>query len=206
MTVEIPKRLALELFAYAREAERSVDSASHGPEQWALLRDYYGEEKRDALRQMLKQIKPLIPTYLPLLERRQFDTTSFFWLLCRPFVRLANRKKLSWRFARNEIVFIHQSFNYLLDLLAIEPAPPALTLVNLRMDFWACEYLVETRLRGVPELEKAVHIEHFGQSDYIEHVKIKDLLECEALGDGRIDGDAPGANRGMKSRSTNRVA
>ena len=176
MTVEIQKRLGIQLFAYAREAERSVDFACHGPEQWVLLRDYYGDEKREALRDILGQLEPMIPSCPPLLDRNQFDTTTFAWLCRRPFVRLANRNKLKWRFARNEIVFFHQSFHYLLDLLALEPAPPALALVNLRMDFFTCEHLIDSRLYGIPEIEKAVRVEHFCHNEHIEHIKIADLL------------------------------
>jgi hypothetical protein len=206
MSVEIQKRLALQLFAYAREAERSVDFACHGPEQWASLRDYYGGEKREALRELLKQIEPFIPPYPPLLDRSQFYASDFLWLLRRPFIRLANRKRLDWQFAPREIVFIHQIFNYLLDLLAAEPAPPAQTLVNLRMDFSTCEDIIDTRLHGVPELGRALKVEHFCQNERGEYVKIKDLLEIETPGSEKFDDKALKANGRRAANSTNRVA
>ena len=103
----------------------------------------------------MDQLKLLIPSYPPLLDRDQFLRGTFTWLLRRPFIRLANRTRSKWRFSRNEIIFIHQTFQCLLDILPLQPAPPALTLVNLRMDFFTCEYIIERRLDGIPEIEKA---------------------------------------------------
>jgi len=111
MTVEIPKKLAIQLFAYAREAERSVDFSLLGPSQWVLLQDYYGPGKQAALREIVDQLKPLIPSYPPLLlDRDQFFKGTLTWILRRPFIRYANLTKLKWRFSRNEIIFINQTF------------------------------------------------------------------------------------------------
>jgi hypothetical protein len=206
MTVEIPKKLAIQLFAYAREAERSVDFSYMGPDQWVLLQDYYGPGKQAALREIVDQLKPLIPSYPPLLARDQFFKGTLTWILRRPFIRLANLSKLKWRFSRNEIIFINQAFKCLLDIVPLRPVPPALTLVNMRLDLFTCECIIQRRLDGIPEIEKANRVEHFCQPDHIEHVKIEDLLEYEKTSGESIDVKAPTASGGITTNPTNRVA
>ena len=178
-TVEISKELAIKLFAYAREAERSVDFAHLGPDQWALLRDYYGLRKQEALREIVRQLSSLIPPDPPLLERHQFEKGGLIRRLRLPIIRLANLTKLNWKFSRAEIIFIRQCFQYLIDVLPLWPRPPAQVLVNLRMDLFACECMIENHLYGLPELEKASRVEHFCQPDHIEHVTIDDLVTGE---------------------------
>ena len=206
MTAEIHKKLAIQLFAYAREAERSVDFSTQGSDQWALLQNYYGSAKQRALREVVDQLKPLIPSYPPLLHRDQFSKGAFLSLLRLPFVRLANSTKRNWRFSRNEIIFIHQCFQCLIDTLPLQQAPPALLLVNMRMDFFTCEYIIKTRLHGVPEIDNASRVEHFCQSDYIEHVGIEDLLEHEKTRGETIDVKAPTGSGSTTVNPTNRVA
>ena len=72
MTVEIHKKLAIQLFAYAREAERSVDYANRGPDQWGLFREYYGPGKQTAIREIVDQLKPLVSSNSPIIERAGF--------------------------------------------------------------------------------------------------------------------------------------
>jgi hypothetical protein len=195
MTVDVSKSLAIQLFAYAREAERSVDYANRGPDQWDLLREYYGPKKQEALRGTVEQLERLIPTNPPLLERHQFEKAAFISLLRLPIVRLLNLKRLNWRFSHSEIIFIHQCFRGLMDTLRLRPAPPAQILVNMRMDFFACECIIARRLYGISELEKASRVEHFCQPDHIEHVTMDDLLERELTGVEKRGVGATGLNQ-----------
>jgi hypothetical protein len=194
MAVEIHKELAIQLFAYAREAERSAAFSCLGPEQWVLLRDYYGPGKQAALREIANRLKPLIPPSSPLVDRSQFLRGTFTWLVRRPFIRLANRTKLKWRFSRHEITFIHQTLQCWIDILSLQPAPPPLVLFNMRGDLFTCEHMIKRHLDGIPEIEKASRMEHFCQSDYIEHVRIEDLLGYDKTGSDGVDGKAASAN------------
>jgi hypothetical protein len=72
MTVEIHKKLAIQLFACARQAERSVAFAQLGPDQWALLRDYYRHEKREYVREVVSQLEQFIPSPAPVIDRNAF--------------------------------------------------------------------------------------------------------------------------------------
>ena len=131
---------------------------------------------------------------------------TLVWLLRRPFIRLANRFRQKWRFTRNEIIFIRQTLNCLLGMLPLQPAPPALILFNLKMDCFTCEYIIDTRLVGIPEIEKALGVEHFCQSDYVAHVKIEDLFEDEKTSGLRTDVKTAKGSAGTPRNPANRVA
>jgi hypothetical protein len=206
MAAEVYKNLAIQLFAHAREAERSVDFVCMGPDQWALLKDYYGPGKQAALREIVDQLKPFIHPYSPLLDRKEFLKGSFSWLLRRPFIRMTNRTKKKWTFSGTEIAFIHQTFQCLIDILVLQPAPPALVLVNMRMDLYTCEHIIQRRLYGIPEIEIASRVEHFCQPDHIEHLKIEDLVENEKTSGPRNDLNPQDASGVINGNSTNRVA
>jgi hypothetical protein len=194
MAIEIHKELAVQLIAYAREAERSAAFACLGPEQWDPLRGYYGPGKQAALPETTNRLKPLIPAYSPLVDGSQFWEGRFTWLVRRPFILLANRTKLNWRFSRNEITFVHQTLQCWIDILSLQPASPPLVLFNVRSDLFTCQHVIRRRLDGIPEIEKASRMEHFCQSDYIEHVRIEDLLLHNKTGSDGIDGKAANAH------------
>jgi hypothetical protein len=206
MAAEIHKKLAIQISAYAREAERSVDFACMGPDQWIGLQGYYGPAKLAALRDIVDQLKPFMPSYPPLMDRRQFGKGSFAWLLRRPFIRMANLNKMKWRFSRDEIVFIHQTFQCLLEMLLLQPTPPAVVLVNMRTDLYMCECLIHRRLCGIPDIEKATRVEHFCQPSHLVHIRIEDLLESQQAGGDRNDLRARKASGRLTEGPTNRVA
>jgi hypothetical protein len=206
MTVEIHKKLAIQLFACARQAERSVAFAQLGPDQWALLRDYYRHEKREYVREVVSQLEQFIPSPAPLIDRNTFFKGTFVRLLRRPFIRLTNHSRLKWRFTHNEIIFIRQTLNCLVGMLPLQPVPPALTLFNLRMDCFTCKYIIDTHLHGTPELDVAVRVEHFCQSDYIAHAKIEELFEYEKTSGLKTDAKTAKGSASAPRNPTNRVA
>ncbi len=206
MKVEIPKRFAVQLFACAREAERSVAFAQLGPDQWVGLCDYYQHEKRELVRELVDRLERLVPAGAPLAERGPFLEGTLTWLVRRPWVLLTNRTRLKWRFTLKDLIFIRQTLNCLLETLPLEPAPPALILYNLRMDCFTCEQIIVQRLEGIPELERALRVEHFCQSDYLEHVRIVEFFEYEKTSGPSTGTDAPKANPGRPGNPEKSVA
>jgi hypothetical protein len=206
VSLQISKNLAIRAFAYAREAERSVDYSCRGEGQWGLFQEYYAPTKQAGLREVVNQLKPLIPSAPPVLERQRFSKFVVPWFLLRPFAVLARQQKTTWRFPLDEIVFLHQTFQCLIEMLPLQPAPPSLTLINLRMDFWTCQYLIRRRLYGVPQIEQATRIEHFCQPEHIQHTKLEDLLERDKEGVPGIAVEDANAGQAIPSSPKNRVA
>ena len=68
----IDKRFAIELYCYAREAERSVHFATRGSDQWTLFREYYSSEKMEAVNRVVQELKGLIPLDPPIVYRQHF--------------------------------------------------------------------------------------------------------------------------------------
>jgi hypothetical protein len=206
MNIQISKNLAIRTFAYAREAERSVDYSFRGEGQWGLFKEYYAPTKQADLRDLVDQLKPLVPSFPPMIERQRFSESVVPWFLTRPFAVLANQKKTTWQFPLDEIVFLHQTFQCLIEMLPLQPAPPRLTLVNLRMDFWTCQYLIRRRLYGVPQIKQATRIEHFCQPEHIQHTELEDLLDRDKEGISGIAVENANVGRAIPSSPKNAVA
>jgi hypothetical protein len=99
-----------------------------------------------------------------------------------------------------------QTLNCSLGMLPLKPVPPALTLFNLRMDWFTCQYIIDIHLHGTPELDVALGVEHFCQPDYIAHAKIEDRSEYEKTSGLKTDvKTAKGSERAPRN-PTNRVA
>jgi len=73
------------------------------------------------------------------------------------------------------LAFIHvtlAAFNKILD--AAQPHAHT-SLIELRLDLNTCEWIIENRMLGIPELGLAQNVEHYGQSDFVQHVTLEEM-------------------------------
>jgi hypothetical protein len=88
---------------------------------------------------------------------------------------VVNRFKKAWSFSEKELSFVAAAFKHLTNTLRRLERPSDQELQDLRGDLLLCQWIVERRLIGVAELRRAADIEHFNQSDYVEHVTLEQM-------------------------------
>jgi hypothetical protein len=89
-------------------------------------------------------------------------------LLCNPLKR-------SWSFSARELSFFAATLERLLRILHSAELPEKGELIELRLDCFHCHYIVEHKLIGIQEIRKADSIEHFEQSQYVNHVTFQEM-------------------------------
>jgi hypothetical protein len=172
--VRVSKADAVELYAVCRQAERSIDHALHGAEQWAGLLHYYNADRRDRLRRVTARLSRVCE------GRSAPSRTSVLHLSTRCPLKivaamLANRLRNKWSFHPQEVAFIVSAMHAMTEFLAHERMPDSQSLVDCRMDLRASEDIIEMRLIRVPELRVAVRIEHYCQPAHLQSVSFADL-------------------------------
>jgi hypothetical protein len=188
MWIPIPKELIIQLYCYSRQAERSVDAALWTT--WAELRDYYGEEKLAAIRLLIGKLRSLSPTSAASPPSSGEEITkavsspSLFRVLFGGWI--AAWKKV-YLFTHREISFMAVTLNCLFHTLRATDRPTNEALIALRMDLHACEYLIECRCYGLPQLVRAVRIEHFNQARHLVPVKMDDLIPSTGRGNLQVE-------------------
>ena len=138
--------------------------------------DYYQRAKREFVRELVDQLELLIPSSPPLMDRNQFLNGTFIWFLRRPFIRLSNRNRLQWRFTAQRDHFHSPNSQLFAWYASFAARTSGLNTIQPENGLFTCEHIIDSRLHGVPEIEKARGVEHFCQSDYIPHMKIEDLF------------------------------
>jgi hypothetical protein len=179
MSARISKELALSMYACCRQAERSLDFALGSSQQWQGLLDYY-EDKRRRIQCVADELERLGGIPVTAVRRLQVERHAFLRPLLRPFRRAANSWRSSWQFPEEELVFLRGTLEKLLNILKQREPPTSPEVIDLRMDLHACETLIEQRLVGVADLEKARRIEHFGQADHLRGVRLDDFSSAAA--------------------------
>ena len=186
----LPRRFVVQVYCLARQAERSLDAALFAP--WSELAAYFTGERAARLNDVLGGLVNHLQSEGMTLPRtgreevvRTVKTPGLIRHLSGP--HLARWKK-QWAFSRQQLCFIAGAFQSFLYLLKAGPEPARETIISLRMDFWACEYLIECRCHGMPELTRATYVEHFNQSLHVTPVKVSDLTSFP------VDGKASDAS------------
>ncbi len=176
----LSRKVLLAVYGCCRQAERSVDFALGGAEQWQGLRDYYDEVKRSAVRRVTWDLRekdgasPGRPT------RRRLERSVIVPLVLWPFRWIGNRGRRTWRFSKEQVAFLHGILEQFQEALDQSEPPAAADLIGLRMDLHACATLIERRLVGVAELKTARQIEHFCQAPHLRTVSLQDLVGTAA--------------------------
>lgn len=181
MTQFIDKQTALRILCVARQAERSIDFGLHSERQWELLREYYDAARLQPVLEAIAQLqaRTQLPDQ-PISKYRAFRLTAWR-ILTIPIRWFMNRFRKQWRFSRVETQFLLSVLCLFGKTLKCVAKPDGWALVELRMDLHTCELIISDRLIGIPQVEKAMHVEHFCQNDYLRFVSIEDVCETPPL-------------------------
>jgi hypothetical protein len=174
----LPKSTALALLCYLHQAERSVHFALSSPSQWPEFVAYYDDFKRGQIGQLVRTLKATetTPAGIPNLQLTPHDTVLDIVRFAASAV--CNQFKKHWSFSPQEISFFCRTLERVISALHADSAHGE-NLVGLRTDCYECQYVIARRLIGVSAVRKALAVEHFGQSDYMNHIKIGDLLSSK---------------------------
>ncbi len=175
MRITIDKKRALTTLCVARQAERSVDFALGSQSQWALLREYYDDERLQPVLDTLAHLEAATELSSRVISRDTVFPITVWGVLTYPLRWLVNHFRNRWRFRADEVQFMLLTLRTFLAALRSVAMPEAPTLVGMRMDLSCCEWIIGQRLAGVAEIDKAMRVEHFCQSDYLTFVTIQDV-------------------------------
>jgi hypothetical protein len=170
MGVKLNRDTIVALYCFCRQAERSLDFALGSDEQWRRLREYYDPQKREQLSSIFRVLTRLGADCRNVPARTSVVRVSFLAPFLFLLHRIANVWKSAWSFSLAEISFVFASLTKFASLLSVEKPATHNELIELRMDLSTCEWIIACRTCGLPELRQADHVEHFCQSNYIEHV------------------------------------
>jgi hypothetical protein len=161
MRVVLDKPTVLTLYCLSRQAERSVDRALGS--RWEDFRAYYDSERTGLIESCRAKIVELAPA--PVSAGAPLDRDAIVSQLpeslCAIMGFLFGRWRRRWRFKESEMVFFAQALTRLLTVLDEAVRPSQDFLISLRMDLWACTYVITTRCHGMRELVPASRITHF---------------------------------------------
>jgi len=144
---------------------------------------YYDPPKRGLITDAVALLRNLGADPLAAVNRDSFPENTVF-AIPGCLVRLvANKFKKAWSFSRKELSFFCSAFEHLLRVLDYAELPAIQELIDLRMDFYVCQWIIAGRLIGVPELKRAGKVEHFNHSDFVEHVTLEQMNVAASLQD-----------------------
>ncbi len=178
--IRLPKELVIRCFALCRQAERSVDRALFAP--WDEFVAYYGPDRVSALEAVVARLtdtllQPGVAQAPPRFEEvypRELRLVFGFLLSKLPIFR-----KSTFGFREPEIRFVLARLQALLNVLASKERPAQDELIALRMAMYDCQRLLEWRCPWMPELNKALRIEHLFFPEHLVPVTMAELLqEC----------------------------
>jgi hypothetical protein len=185
--IQLGKELVLRLFCASCQAYRSVHRALQDG-YWSAFQTYYTSEKREAVRRLVERLIDLTPSAYrnsaaPRSEELSRITPSIglFRVLFGTWI---HKGRQNWRFAVEEIRFLTSTFQRLLNVLERPNAPPGEELIALQIELCNCSGIFEMHCYGLPELERARHIEHFDQTEWVQHWQLSDILGQPALTSG----------------------
>lgn len=174
--VSLSRRLVVETYAVCRQAERSVDNVLNN--NWAEFAAYYRGERAAAVKRVAGQLRRLNSDRAcdPTLGREELTRSSR-----RPglvqflFGKWLAAGKGEWSIPCTEIGFTAAALQTLAQLVDQDERPEHDTLVELRMNLWAAQWLIEGHCYDLPALGKAARMEHFHQSDHLVTVTLDEL-------------------------------
>jgi hypothetical protein len=174
MSSLLSKNSALALFCHFRQTERSVHYALSSPSLWEQFLAYY-EPKETNINQLIKMVTNAGAAMDgPLGEAPESQFTPLM-MVREEARRLINPWKRAWSFSIGELSYFRATMARLLTIVHSPQMPPRDELIELRLDCFKCHYLIHRKLTGIPELTKASSVEHFLQSDCIDHFTLEEI-------------------------------
>jgi hypothetical protein len=176
MICRLRKQSAVGLYCWCRQAERSIDLTLTGDlAQWARLKEYYDEHKREGIGSALKELKALGVHLLKPPAHEEVAYLSFWSPFLYLFRRMLNPFKSAWSFSKDELTFIYSILDAVLRTLDSSERPDQDSLIQLRMRLYDCQWIIGNRMCGLPEFDKATYIEHFCQSRHLTPVTLEEM-------------------------------
>jgi hypothetical protein len=177
MPVGMDHTSVLRIYCLARQAERSIDFALHSQEQWELFRQYYDEARLRRLYDLVRELETSTPNGSASISSDQIPGITPSWVLSYPLRWLVNRIRITWMFSATEIRYISHVLRTFIEVTGSVVRPGLKDLVQLRMDLYVAELVIEKKLTGLSSLEKARDIEHFCQNDYRVYFSLEEVLQ-----------------------------
>lgn len=175
MRIRLEKRLATLLYSCIRQAERSLHFALSNKAQWGDFIRYYNVARRKAITSLLGNLRILNANGDSVRGRQRVSHSSF----ARPGIFLLNLLtrsiRTSWRFSGDDLAFLFAALSAFYDVLDAAQPPAHASLIELRLDLYSCEWIIENRMLGIPELRLAQNVEHYGQSGFVQHVTLEEM-------------------------------
>lgn len=176
MGIRLKKRFAILLFCCLRQAERSVHYAVSTPSWWDQFLEYYDAPRRQMLRSIRDRLYAMGARRTRIPQREDVDRTFLPYEMQIYFNQFTNfllrPLKRSWRFTEDEVTFFAVALDAV-DKLWDEREPPLANhyLVKLRTDISIARDIMEIRMAGIPQIKKAMWMEHFCCPDYFHPIE-----------------------------------
>lgn len=179
MKLRLEKEFMIRLYCYTMQGERSIAFSLGAP--WPELREYYRGARLAALKEFVQCFHERLERHkikVPTVNRNELGA-FFSWLY--PYQCLfsywTSRWRRHWSISAPVVGFMASALDSLVHHLDSEIRPDQEVLISLRMDLCASRSLIQDfYCNGLDEINRARHIEHFWQADWITPVKLEDLL------------------------------
>jgi hypothetical protein len=147
---------------------------SFGASGWQEFQDFYDDEKRSILAQSLALLRPYDKIGLSKTQLKSVENRLAF---VRAIRFITNRWKTSFSISVYYLSFIRSALNRFWEVMHRPVIPSREEIIDVRMELWACQWLLDPHLASMKETAKARKVEHFGQSDYLQFIPISDLAK-----------------------------
>jgi len=176
--MQLSKKAANSLYCFCRQAALSVHRVTQN--QWGEFLAFYDAEKKAWLDQLLDISR--IPGATPKQMPSALSQRDPIMAIAASVIRIVqNQFRRSWSFSVVELSYIHCTLTDVHKILQ-ERQPPSLEeRIKLRMRLDDCRFIISQKLIGVPELRIIDRIEHFNQSEYVQHITLKELGVFDCL-------------------------
>lgn len=145
------------LSCLCRQGERSVHRALGA--SWEAFRAFYGAERQSRVESCQQELLDLVGSAGAIPDRANRETVlarirapGVFRVLLGGWLA---RWKREWWFSPVEIGFTARVLQSLVATVEAAARPSQTSLIDLRMNLWACTYLIDCRCHGLPELQTA---------------------------------------------------
>jgi hypothetical protein len=180
MTRRLDRRIVVAVYAWCRQAERSIDRTLLNPDVWLPFTKYYDHRKRQGLCAAVEALRGRSGELTPAANREHLlegvwrTSTSVSGKIGSFFHRLTNRFRFDWCFAQHELVFFYQTLSKFIALLDERERPSPGAIIAMRMDLYACQWAIRNRV-GVTSLGQSRTCREFRATAFLQHVSLEDL-------------------------------
>jgi len=178
MDIYLDRTTLVKSCCYCRQAARSLHRGH--ADSWDGLRAYYDAARSRAVAELIEELSAMLPASMrnqPPPDRSAIgQRLPKLGLLEYLFGAWLSRRKTRWKVPSLEIHYIATRLSAFLQVLERTSKPDADLLIGLRMDLTSCEFILERRGYGLPEIQRAVPVEHFDQTETVPSVSIAEIL------------------------------